>query len=119
MPANIILKGAESYTIVRFAEICNKLCVRDVDGNLWEGLDNPVITIAPFCENVGPKCHNYVIILYGSLRNTKTGEDITGEGINLETDAIWGTNKYLDISAVSCNGCDKIKNIDRCFGPPE
>uniref|UniRef100_A0A914CHQ2 Uncharacterized protein n=1 Tax=Acrobeloides nanus TaxID=290746 RepID=A0A914CHQ2_9BILA len=96
-----------------YYESCQRTCIRDEDGNFWEGYDEIELYLVPYCE-----CHTYAGLDYGTLINVETNEVKTDSdsGTNVGSDPVGKDSKYLKIVALSCGGCDKIKKIDNC-GP--
>uniref|UniRef100_A0A914EF56 Uncharacterized protein n=1 Tax=Acrobeloides nanus TaxID=290746 RepID=A0A914EF56_9BILA len=102
-------------------ESCQRICLRDVDGNFWEGYDEAEVFLVPSCDN--GKCYIYAGLYEGILRNVQTGEvqtyDVSGSGVDVYEDNVGPDSKYPKIVALSCGGCNKIKEIDKCYGPRE
>uniref|UniRef100_A0A914E954 Uncharacterized protein n=1 Tax=Acrobeloides nanus TaxID=290746 RepID=A0A914E954_9BILA len=93
-------------------ELCQRVCVRDIDGNFWEGYDEVELAIVPYCG----KCYTYAGVWYGILRNVDTGAQKTTSdtGADVTRDPVGPNSAYLKIVALSCGGCDKIQEIDKC-----
>uniref|UniRef100_A0A914CIV3 Uncharacterized protein n=1 Tax=Acrobeloides nanus TaxID=290746 RepID=A0A914CIV3_9BILA len=100
-------------------ESCQRICLRDVDGNFWEGYDEAEVFLVPSCDD--GKCYIYAAVYDGILRNVQTGEvQAEGDsGVSYYLDNVGPDSKYPKIVAMSCGGCDKIKEIDKCYGPRE
>jgi len=112
--------------VLKEAQYCQDVCVRDTDGTFWKNKDSNtlILWIGPICLDPSDPstCNHHVDVDTGILQSQDADETEVDTNDCTRANPHTETNCFLKLTAISCRGCGPIKGDlikeSECFDEP-